>query len=160
VEAHVNLRQPQKVRIYNSTQTPQDFETSAGRGNLTSRLIRKTPYHIIAKRNPPTDQLGKWGLQYFVRFHGGVGFHSNICYPLPKKNKRKLKVDGTSVPKRNQTKLIVDGTPHSHGCLRLQHTDSQTVYNALSVSDNVYIYNSESFHRPSWEAASTSSHRK
>ena len=135
VEAHVNLHQPQQVRIYTSGGSPQDFETSAGTGTLTSGLIRRRPYHIRGKRVPPTAQVGRWGLQYFAWFHGGVGFHSRICYPRPG---------------RARTVLQVDGTPHSHGCLRLHHGDSQTVYNALSVGDDVYIYDEAAFRRPSW----------
>lgn len=135
VEAHVNLHVPQKVRIYNSGGTPQDFETSGGTGTRTSRLIRSDPYHILGKRVPPTSKVGRWGLQYFAWFHGGIGFHSNICYPTPN---------------RTRTVLTVDGTPHSHGCLRLHPGDSQTVYNALSDGDDVYIYDRASFRPPSW----------
>lgn len=135
VEAHVNLHVPQQVRIYDSHGGSQDFETSAGTGTRTSSLIPGSPYSIIEKRTPPTIKVGKWGLQYFARFHGGVGFHSNICYPLPS---------------RTQTVLTVDGTPHSHGCLRLHHNDSQTVYNALSVGSKVFIYNRAQFRKASW----------
>lgn len=126
VEAHVNLDQPQKVRIYDSAGSPRDFETSAGTGTRTSSLIPGSPYSIQGKRNPPTSKVGKWGLQYFAWFHGGVGFHSNICYPRPD---------------RARTVLTVDGTPHSHGCMRLHQGDAQAVYNALSVGDAVHIYN-------------------
>jgi hypothetical protein len=133
VEAHVNLHQPQHVRLYNSSGGSQDFLTSAGA--YTNGLVRTTPYSILEKRTPPTIKIGQWGLQYYARFHGGVGFHSNICYPLPD---------------RNRTVLTVDGTPHSHGCLRLHHNDSQTVYNALSVGSKVFIYNRAQFRKASW----------
>jgi len=141
VEAHVNLREPQRVRIYQTGRSAQDFETSAGTGTRTSRLIRRAPYPILDKRIPPTAKVGRWGLQYFAWFTaGGVGFHSNICYPRPH---------------RRRTLLTVDGTPHSHGCMRLHHGDSQIVYNALSVDDSVYVYNRTAFRPASWSAGAS-----
>jgi Domain of unknown function (DUF4157)/L,D-transpeptidase catalytic domain len=129
-EAHVNLRQPQRVRIYDETST-QDYVTSAGKGTSTSRLIPQSPFQIIGKRADPTARVGKWGLQYFTWFTpGGHGFHSNICYPEPR---------------RRRQVLLVDGTPQSHGCARLRESDAIEVYNALSVGDRVHIYDEPSF---------------
>jgi hypothetical protein len=126
----VNLRQPQRVRIYDGT-SHQDYVTSAGKGTSTSKLIPHSPFQIIDKRTPPTARVGRWGLQYFTWFtSGGHGFHSNICYPEPRRRRKVLQVNGT---------------PQSHGCARLRESDATEVYNALSVGDRVYIYDEPSF---------------
>lgn len=125
VEAHVNLAVPQKVRIYEDD-AHHEYETSAGEGNKTSRYIGM-PLRIIGQRANPTAKIGKWGLQYFSWFTaGGVGFHSNICYPRS--------------TGRKKTELVVDGNPHSHGCARLHEPDAIEVYDALSKGDRVFIY--------------------
>jgi hypothetical protein len=140
VEAHVNLHNDrhthQQVVIYRTGASALTFRTSAGLDRLTSRLIRPQPYPILGKRVPPTARVGRWGLQYFAWItNDGVGFHSNICYPRP----RRLRME-----------LTVNGGPASHGCMRLAHGDAQRVYNALSVGDNVYIYDRPTTRGPSW----------
>jgi len=145
VEAHVNLRQPQRVRIYDGRRAAQDFETSAGTGTLTSRLRRPAPYPILQKRDPPTAKRGLWGLQNYAWFtQSEVGFHSEIAYPRTSGGRRRVD-------------LTVDGSPRSHGCLRLHHSDSRTVYNALTVGDNVHIYNESVFRARSWRSSIGSS---
>jgi LysM repeat protein len=138
VEAHINLRQPQRVRLYDGS-SHEDFVTSAGTGRRTSRLIPHSPLPIIGKRADPTAIAGKWGLRYFTWFTpDGVGFHSNLCNPRPH---------------RRRVVLTVDGQPRSHGCARLREAAAIRVYNALSLKDRVHIYDEPGFRSASWASS-------
>jgi lipoprotein-anchoring transpeptidase ErfK/SrfK len=135
VEVHVNLQGTNRVRVYRRGESPIEFPfVSAGRS--TFGLIRDAPYHVIEKRTPPTKKVGKWGLQYFVRFLGGFGFHSNITYPRSTGRRKKI--------------LGVTGSPISHGCIRMRHSDAIHFYNLVSVGTPIRIYRRKKWHNPSW----------
>jgi hypothetical protein len=158
VEVHVNLRHgggaQQSVRLYNSAGSDRTFITSAGTGDRTSRLIRRAHYGIWAKVGPPPAKSHRWGLQYFAPFSGGVGFHSNIAWPL----RSTLCADGVTAycsgtqSERVERVLTVDGTPRSHGCLRLSHGNSRTLFNDVSIGTRVYVYDRLSWRSPSWSS--------
>ncbi|WP_414569494.1 eCIS core domain-containing protein [Nostoc sp. CCY 9925] len=151
VEAHVNLEEPQKVKLYRENESDILFSPVSA-GPLTEDLIRLAPYSLT-KRSDPTAQIGKWGLQYFAPFSGGIGFHSNIAYP----KMATLCADGDSrcdrsVPQdqRLRITLRVDGTSRSHGCVRMRHADAITFFNSVSNGTPVRVYNRRDWRQPSW----------
>ena len=160
VELHVNLRhagrQRQRVKVYNSGGSSVEYLISAGRGNLTSRLIRRRHHPIIAKVGPPPKKTYRWGLQYFAQItSGGIGFHSNIAYPF----RSTLCSDGIrrycrgNQSGRVRYGLTVDGTPRSHGCIRLSHNNSRNLFSRVRVGTRVYIYSRRSWRSPSWSSS-------
>lgn len=162
-EIHLNLHHaidegrvvsPQTVRLYDDAGATVNYTTSAGTGDLTSQHIRRAPYHITSKVGPPPAKTAAWGLQYFMPFVGGVGFHSNICFP----KRSTLCNDGAAAycsgdqNERVRRVLTVDGTPHSHGCARLSHGNAEDLFNAVDVNTRVYVYERSSWRSPSWSS--------
>ena len=156
VELHVNLRGRQKVKVHNSIGSSVEYLISAGRGNLTSRLIRRRHYPIIAKVGPPPRKTYRWGLQYYAQItNGGIGFHSDIAYPF----RSTLCSDGIrrycrgNQSARVRYVLIVDGRPRSHGCIRLSHNNASNLFNRVRVGTRVYIYSRRRWRPPSWSSS-------
>lgn len=158
-EIHLNLSygggHHQTARLHDGGSVT-DFTTSAGTGDLTSRHVRLAPYGIGSKVGPPPARSPAWGLTYFMPFVGGLGFHSNLCRP----RKRTLCAAGESAycgvsdpDTRIDRTLTVDGTPHSHGCARLRHADSQTLFSAVPVGTRVYVYDRLTWRSPSWSSS-------
>ena len=156
-EVHVNLRVPQKVKLYEKGGSEQVFSpVSAGKGNLTSRLIKTpTTTYPITKRADPLKKLGKWGLMYFATFSGGIGFHSNICYPLRStlcgEGYKKYCSPKSDKSKRTKYTLKVDGNPRSHGCVRMLHPASATLFGLIDNGTPVRVYKRKKWRRPLWE---------
>lgn len=155
VEVHVNLRQPQKVKLFQENKVDTIFNpVSAGKN--TFPLIRKKFYYIH-KRSNPLKKLGRWGLLYFAPFKGGIGFHSNIAYPRRetlckeggKKNKKYCKPK-EDLNKRIRKEIIVDGTPRSHGCVRMFHSNAKSLFKAVYNGTPVRVYKRKKWYKPSW----------
>lgn len=156
-EVHVNLRVKQKVKFYEKEGSEQVFSpVSAGKDNLTSKLIKTptTTYPII-KRADPLKKLGNWGLIYFAAFSGGIGFHSNICYPLRRtlcnEGFKKYCKPTEDLVKRTKHTLKVDGNPRSHGCVRMFDSDAATLFGLVDNGTPVRVYKRQKWRRPLWE---------
>ncbi len=155
VEVHVNLALPQKAKVhFKDGREPLIFDISAG--EITEELINEA-YYYIYKRPSPEIKLGKWGLLYFCVFelNRGIGFHSNRANP-----RRKTLCDEgatdycepeSELYERLEWGLVVDNTPRSHGCVRLNHEDSITFYNAVSNKTPVMVYKEAEWKVPAWE---------
>jgi len=150
VEVHVNLRQPQRVKLFRRGEDNIVFSpVSAGRA--TESLIRPEPYSIT-KRTDPTARIGRWGLQYFAIFHDGIGFHSNIAYPLRRTlcaDRRRYCTPRSDLDRRIEWRLTVDGTPRSHGCVRMRHSNAISLFNAVSDGTPVRVYKRRNWRNPS-----------
>jgi hypothetical protein len=167
VQVHVNLHRPQGVKLWRREESDLVYTVSAG--TATAALISRAPYQIEVRRD--TARVGSWGLQYFSIFNRDrqIGFHSNECYPLRstlcnegrelrsrgRRGSRVRNLLGYCTPPsrlndRDRWILIVDGTPRSHGCVRMQHSDAQELYNETSIGTQVYVYDSAHWLLPKW----------
>jgi uncharacterized protein DUF4157/L,D-transpeptidase-like protein len=150
MEVDVNLQTPHRVRVATDTGTTRVFNPVSG-GPRTLRLVGRV--FTLSKRSNPTARDGKWGLQYFCPFNGGIGYHSNIAYPTM----RTLCADRSrmcdrSVPQgsRVRLKLLVDGTARSHGCIRLRHANAREFYGMVRSGIRVRVYRESNWQPPSW----------
>ena len=167
VKVHVNLYRPQRVKLWRRGESDLVYTVSAG--TTTAALISRVPYQIEVRRG--TERVGSWGLQYFSIFNRArqIGFHSNESYPLRStlcNEGRELRSRGRRGPRvtrllnyciprsrlhdRARWTLIVDGTPRSHGCVRMQHSDAQELYNETNIGTEVYVYDSAHWLLPKW----------
>lgn len=149
-EIHVNLQEPQKVRLFKG-RINYDYNTSGG--EATERLISCDPHEIIAMTPGPTY---RWGLRNFAQItNEGIGFHSNLCNPRRDTLCRNDEFEycGGNGDERIERNLIVDGTSRSHGCLRLSDSDSLQLYSLISTHVKVYIYKRSAFRAASWTSA-------
>lgn len=154
VEVHVNLRQPQKVKLFRKDGVDTVFSPVSAGTNTESLIATPITTYSITKRKDPLLKQGRWGLQYFARFHDGIGFHSNITYPrretLCKEGIKKYCKPKSKLKDRLKWILKVDGTPRSHGCVRMKHSDAPRLFNAVSDGISVRVYKRRSWRKPLW----------
>lgn len=159
-EAHLNLDTPQSVRLFHHTGRDIIFSPVSA-GDNTEPLAGRG--FSLTKRDDPTRREGRWGLQYFAPFRGGIGFHSRIAYPtmatlcaLPAGSALRSQCDPRARPgSRVRVELTVDGHPRSHGCVRMIHSDARTLFGTVSNGDRVFVYHGAGWQEPSWSPTST-----
>ncbi len=158
VEIHVNLFQPQKVRVVFEDPAREILEFLVSAGPVTEEVI-DDPKLRIYKRPRPEVKLGRWGLLYFALFkhERGMGFHSNNANPMRKtlcdEGLTEYCEPASDIYKREEWGLIVDGTPRSHGCVRLKHEDAPKFFNAIKNGTKVFVYKEAEWRQPSWAPA-------
>ncbi len=158
VEVHVNLFQPQKVRVIFEDPARETLEFLVSAGPVTEEVI-DDPDLRIYKRPNPVVKLGRWGLLYFALFkhQRGMGFHSNNANPSRKtlcdEGLTEYCEPASDIYKREEWGLIVDGTPRSHGCVRLKHEDAPKLFNAVKNGTKVFVYKEAEWRQASWAPA-------